>query len=107
MQSLCTNQRARGHAGDTLLGPPAIELQLQQSLTLCFDQMMKYKEEPFFLYAMKAMMYTAASRYGDDSIDARQQMRRARALLENFDWHNFCAQLELYLENPTSFRVAR
>jgi len=68
----------------------------QQSLTLCFDQMMKYKEEPFFLYAMKAMMYTAASRYGDDCIDARQQMRRARALLENFDWHNFCAQLELY-----------
>ena len=74
------------------------EVTSQLSLTLCFDKMIEYKEEPFFLDVMKAMLETSALRRPDEPVVARQQMVRARALLENYDWKNFCAQLEVYQE---------
>jgi hypothetical protein len=73
-------------------------VQRQLSLTLCFDEMMKYEEEPFFLDVVRAMLHYCMLRQDDEVVLALQQMVRVRMVLQQYDWNKLRAQLEEYSE---------
>jgi len=70
----------------------------KQSLTLCFEEMLRYEKEPYFFDAMEEMLNISAEHMHIDAVSARMTMVHVSELFEKYDWKKFCTIINTYIK---------